>query len=103
MSFYFDEPDATGHIYGPESKQYKDKIIEMDSIFGYLLNQLEKINILKSLNILVVSDHGMTQLTDNQFVNISNYVNTSLIDFNKSFFHMVSSIYPKSDDQVSFN
>ncbi|CAF0962147.1 unnamed protein product [Brachionus calyciflorus] len=97
---YFDEPDATGHIYGPDSNEYMTKINYMDSVFGYLLKELEKKDILKRLNLIVVSDHGMSQLTNSQFIDINKYVNSNLIDFNKSFFHVVSSIYPKSDDKL---
>lgn len=74
----------------------------MDSVFGYLLSELEKINKLKNLNIINLSDHGMAELSKDQFVFIKDYVDSNLIDFNKSVFAIVSSIYPKSEDKVIF-
>ena len=75
----------------------------MDTVFGYLLSELEKINKLKDLNIITLSDHGMAELAKDQFVFIKDYVDPNLINFNKSVFSIVSSIYSKSEDKVNIS
>lgn len=98
---YFDEPDSTGHTFGPDSIEYKEKIIFMDSVFGYLLNSLERINILKNLNLVVVSDHGMAKTKGlDQFIFVKDYDGHNLIDFDKSVFGIVSNIFPKSNNML---
>ena len=37
---YFEEPDSSGHVYGPESKMVEDKIVEMDAVMGYIIEKL---------------------------------------------------------------
>ena len=39
---YFDEPDGTGHAFGPNSKELEDMIVEMDDVIGYLMYQLHE-------------------------------------------------------------
>ncbi|RNA09245.1 alkaline phosphatase family [Brachionus plicatilis] len=101
LCVYFDEPDSTGHKYGPDSKEYMEKIGYMDSVFGYLLKRLDDIGLFQKLNIILVSDHGMANFAPNHYVFIKDYVNTDLIDMDKSVFHVVSNIFPKSDDKLN--
>lgn len=72
----------------------------MDSVFGYLLKRLHEIQLIQRLNIILVSDHGMSNLAPNPNVLITDYVNKDLIDFEKSVFHIVSNIFPKSNEKV---
>ncbi|KAK7011297.1 ectonucleotide pyrophosphatase/phosphodiesterase family member 5-like isoform X2, partial [Biomphalaria glabrata] len=39
---YFNEPDSTGHAYGPDSQPVVETIEKMDSILGHLLRELER-------------------------------------------------------------
>lgn len=101
---YFDEPDATGHTYGPDSVEYEKKIAEMDALFGHLINQLRSVGILNNMNIIVVSDHGMTTLKPGteQFIYLQNYADAySLVNTTKSVFSEVSNIFCKSEQDVN--
>ncbi|XP_062581552.1 ectonucleotide pyrophosphatase/phosphodiesterase family member 5-like [Saccostrea cucullata] len=60
VTLYFHEPDKTGHRYGPDSEQIVQKIQEMDGILGYILDSLEKNSLTDKVNLVLVSDHGMT-------------------------------------------
>jgi arylsulfatase A-like enzyme len=74
---------------------------EMDAIFGYLINKLRANGVLDKMNIIVVSDHGMTALTDEEYVFLKDYPGVlDLINVNKSTFGEVSNINPKSNDKV---
>lgn len=120
---YFDEPDSTGHKFGPYSKEYMAKVTtsnviywpmslfkykhvkigEMDSILGYLLDGLNRLKMENKINILIVSDHGITTMSKDQFVFVQNYVNMSLIDDLKTIYSVCSNVYVKSDEYVWFN
>ena len=72
----------------------------MDVLFGKLLNELKLIKIVDKLNIIVVSDHGMQQLKSDSNIALSDYVNLSLIDKQRSVYGVVSNIYPSSKNDV---
>lgn len=57
---YFEEPDYSGHKYGPEADEIIQKIEELDADIGYLLQKLKSHGILDYMNIVITSDHGMT-------------------------------------------
>jgi len=70
---YFSEPDYTGHRYGPNSREIKSSIIEMDNLLGYIVEELKKIEIYKKLNIIIVSDHGMTTVSKDRLILLDQY------------------------------
>ena len=72
----------------------------MDKVIGYLLKLLKESGVLPKLNIIIVSDHGMTTMKTDEKIFIQNYVNINEIDLNKSVFRILSNIYPKSLDLV---
>jgi predicted AlkP superfamily pyrophosphatase or phosphodiesterase len=97
---HFDQPDSMGHGYGPNSEEYLKMTKEMDDVLCHLFKRLEEINMLDKLNLIVVSDHGMTEAKSRPML-VTNYVNTDLIDFNKSTIDVVSNIYPKNNSKLS--
>jgi len=100
-TLYFDQPDSTGHSYGPDSEEYFEMIYKMDAEVGYLINTLKKKNLYDSVNIIVVSDHGMSEIKQdaNRLV-LENYFDTSHINVTRSSFNLVSHIYPLFDNKV---
>lgn len=59
VMLYFDEPDGAGHTYGPEHPETGRTLQEMDSLFAVLLQKLAALPLYDSLNIILLSDHGM--------------------------------------------
>lgn len=82
VTLYFEETDTQGHNFGPNSPETDAAIKLCDNLFGYLIDNLKKMNFLDSINIIVVSDHGMTQLKKNQIINISQYFNVGGVKIN---------------------
>lgn len=72
----------------------------MNSIIGYLIDSLEKAKIWKNLNLILISDHGMAKLKDNELILINKYIDMKLLDQNKSYCAEVSNIYPSSNNNV---
>lgn len=72
---YFQEPDGTGHKFGPDSDEVLDKVVEMDKLVGYILKQLKKHRLLHRMNIIVTSDHGMAETP--YVIQLDEYVDSS--------------------------
>ena len=74
VMLYFSEPDQTGHNVGTLHTDIKTTISEMDSLLGYLLNSLEKLSIYDDLDLLIVSDHGMTDVSSDRRIILDNFI-----------------------------
>ena len=60
INVYFDDTDSQGHEFGPNSPQVDKSIRRMDSLSGYLLSEIKRIGLGDSVNVIFLSDHGMT-------------------------------------------
>lgn len=78
MTLYFSKVDTYGHWYGPESDSVSVAVEEIDFYLGYLKEELKRISLWKSLNIIIVSDHGMTPISKEQVILLD-----EIIDLNK--------------------
>lgn len=54
----FDQPDATGHKIGWRTPEYMNKLTELDSALGEILQAVKDAGIEKETVIIVTSDHG---------------------------------------------
>jgi predicted AlkP superfamily pyrophosphatase or phosphodiesterase len=70
----------------------------MDQIIGYLFEKLSEAKMLNELNVIIVSDHGMAQITNNYAAR--DLVDVNLIDVQKSYFGIVSNVYPRTESDV---
>lgn len=77
--FYFNEPDETGHKYGPNSAEIVHKVEYLDSILGVFFNKINKLPIADQLNIIVTSDHGMCETSLSSTIYFDDYVSTEWI------------------------
>lgn len=80
MSLYFSKVDSYGHWYGPESDSVAVAVEEIDSNLGYLKDELERIAEWNNLNIIIVSDHGMTEISEEKVILIDNIVNLDHVE-----------------------
>lgn len=77
---YFHEPDSTGHKYGPNSTEVKTMVEKMDTLLGYVVKKLDDAGLWSSVNVIVTSDHGMTEIDiPNKNIDLLNYVHASAI------------------------
>ena len=72
ITSYFEATDTYGHEYGPNSPEINIAIAQLDSVLGYFFDRLKEINMFDSTNIIVVSDHGMTEISPERTINIDN-------------------------------
>ena len=74
---YFEEPDETGHTFGPDSPEVTAMIESVDRVVGYLLNKLEEKDLLEDMNLIITSDHGFTETGPDRVVNLDDYIQPS--------------------------
>ena len=78
IALYIDQPDDTGHSYGPFSQEYKQMVENVDiNAVGYLLKRLNETSFLQKVNLIVVSDHGMDNTSSSRQVYLEDYIDSS--------------------------
>ena len=65
---YFDEPDHSGHVYGPISVEVKEMAEHMDKLIHSLYLRLKALPHGDRINLIVLSDHGMTDISPDRFI-----------------------------------
>ncbi|MBN1300050.1 MAG: alkaline phosphatase family protein [Melioribacteraceae bacterium] len=70
ISVYFHDTDSYGHEYGPNSPEINESISRLDSIAGYLLDSINDMGFKDSVNVIFLSDHGMTETSPDKTINI---------------------------------
>ena len=71
LMLYFNEPDKSGHIYGPNSLEVLNAIEIADKMVGKLVNGLNK-NMINA-NIIILSDHGMREISRNKIIVLDDF------------------------------
>lgn len=78
LMVYFDEPDWTTHHYGPVAEESEAMIEQLDSLMGILYRGLKELDY--GVNLIVTSDHGMTDISDDRFISIEQSVNPDWVE-----------------------
>ena len=78
LMVYFDEPDWTTHHYGPVAEESEAVIEQLDSLMGILYRGLKELDY--GVNLIVTSDHGMTEISDEKFISIEQTVNPDWVE-----------------------
>ena len=68
LMVYFDEPDHTGHVFGPVSAETAEMTHRMDSLMHDFYLRLMKLPHAKKINFILAGDHGMTDISPDRFV-----------------------------------
>lgn len=76
-TLYFSEVDSRGHRFGKNSPEVDEAVLDIDSLIGYLFEKVEEAGLSESLNIIMLSDHGMSDLSEDQVIFLE-----ELIDLN---------------------
>ena len=67
---YFEEPDRSGHDYGPMHRKTRLTMEEMDVLLSKLWARIQLLPIADKVNFIVTGDHGMTSVDPKRFVDI---------------------------------
>lgn len=61
ISLYFSLVDDAGHRYGPNAPETNEAVLEADRLLGLLMEGIAKRSL--DINVILVSDHGMNEIT----------------------------------------
>ncbi len=80
IGWYSHEPDWTAHRYGATGAETLAKVEELDSLVGVFLDRLAKLPIASKVNVMIVSDHGMADISPERYINLNNFVDRDWFD-----------------------
>lgn len=100
-ALYWEEPDRTGHKFGPDNTSAMAKALkEVDDNIGLLISELKSAGLWGRINILVTSDHGMAQCSADRLIRLDDCLhpdNYTLVDMSP-----VASLIPLGDPEAVF-
>ena len=73
-TLYFDIVDTAGHLYGPDSPKTVSASAQVDASIARLLDGLEARGLRDTTNIIIVSDHGMAPVSDDQIFELDSLI-----------------------------
>jgi predicted AlkP superfamily pyrophosphatase or phosphodiesterase len=74
VTLYFSRVDVAGHRRGPDGAAIDSAIADVDAAIGRLVDGLAAIGRAGRVNLLVVSDHGMTEISPDRVIYLDDYV-----------------------------
>lgn len=94
LTLYLEDVDTAGHDAGPDSIAVYQAIQKVDQTLGTLFKELKQRGLFSHLNIVVTSDHGMTELSLDRRIFLSDYIDLNDVYINE--ISMVLSLNPKA-------
>ncbi|MEE6475676.1 hypothetical protein FKM82_010835 [Ascaphus truei] len=76
-TLYLEEPDSSGHMFGPVSSAVIKALMNVDRIVGMLMDGLKQMQLDTCLNLLLISDHGMEEANCKNAEYLTSYLNPS--------------------------
>lgn len=68
---YIDEPDETSHNNGPFSPATRKILKDLDDAVKHFLKRLEEVDLINETNIIILSDHGMSEVREDRVIDLS--------------------------------
>ncbi|MCD8167417.1 MAG: ectonucleotide pyrophosphatase/phosphodiesterase, partial [Bacteroides sp.] len=70
IMLYIEEPDGYGHRYGPTGKETGKLVKSLDALMGDLYRKISALPHGDRVNLIVTSDHGMTDISSDRMVDV---------------------------------
>ena len=80
IALYFNDTDDAGHRDGPDAASVSDAIERLDRVIGLLRAGLEARGLDRAVNIVVTSDHGMTEVSPERLIFLDDYLDVATLD-----------------------
>ncbi|WWD05374.1 hypothetical protein V865_003448 [Kwoniella europaea PYCC6329] len=80
IASYFPEIDQSGHRGGPNSKGVNGSLSLCDEMIGELLHGLEVRNLDEIVNVVIVSDHGMAETSNDRIIYLDDILGEQGVD-----------------------
>ncbi|PWZ02305.1 Phosphodiest-domain-containing protein [Testicularia cyperi] len=81
---YAPDIDKAAHKYGPDSEQARAAVGQVDEFIGKLVSGLEARNLGEIVDVVVVSDHGMTETSNDRLVFLDDVLGRDLLQLVES-------------------
>ncbi|XP_070556165.1 venom phosphodiesterase-like [Ptychodera flava] len=98
ITLYFDEPDYAGHDYGPYGGEVNEVLSRVDETVGELMDGMVKLGVHHCVDLIVLADHGMTELSCDKVFFMGDYIDTSDYYYRLG---AISRLDPKSSAELS--
>ncbi|XP_036417006.1 ectonucleotide pyrophosphatase/phosphodiesterase family member 1 [Colossoma macropomum] len=72
-TLYMDEPDSSGHRYGPKSSQVIKALMRVDMMMSLVMDGLKQKKLHNCVNLILLSDHGMEEASNKRAAYVSSY------------------------------
>lgn len=79
VMWYFEEPDAAMHTYGPESPEAVGRAEHIDSVLRYFFREIRRSPVFDRINFIVTADHGMAELSPDRYINLLPLLDTAQV------------------------
>ena len=79
-TLYFELVDDAGHDYGLYSDSLDAAIRKSDRLLGYLKQRLTEADLWDAVNILIVSDHGMVELSEQRIIVLDEIIDLDKVE-----------------------
>jgi predicted AlkP superfamily pyrophosphatase or phosphodiesterase len=99
LSLYFSDVDSAGHDFSPDSVETRNAVLKVDSDLGRLFDGLKARGIFKRVNLIIVSDHGMTTQDPKNAIVLDELFDTNLAD-KVLWTSEIVSIFPKDGKEA---
>jgi predicted AlkP superfamily pyrophosphatase or phosphodiesterase len=99
VSLYYSDVDHAGHGSGPESPQVDSALTVVDRMLARLATGLAARGLAASVNVVVVSDHGMAPTSRDRLIALDDYI--ALDDVTVVDWSPVGAVSPKSGKSES--
>ncbi len=93
VGVYFSDVDTDSHNFGPMSAQTDSAIAKVDSAVGAIVDGIATLGAADRVDVVVVSDHGMTEINAERTIALDDYVSMDSLDVGD--WSPVATIIPK--------
>jgi predicted AlkP superfamily pyrophosphatase or phosphodiesterase len=80
LTLYFSDVDNAGHSFGPDSEQVREASLKVDQSIGELVAGVAAAGLADRVNYVIVSDHGMSALSQDRMIVVDDYVDPETAD-----------------------
>ena len=80
LTLYYNDVDVAGHSRGPSSEDVKSAVLRVDQSIGELVAGVNQLGLADRVHYVVVSDHGMAELSPDRLIVLDHYLDVSTVD-----------------------
>ena len=80
LTLYFSDVDTAGHRFGPSAEETRTAALHVDTMVGRLVSGIEQLGLASRTNYVIVSDHGMAELSRERVIVLDDYLDLATVD-----------------------